>query len=253
MTRTTTTRVESSQLAVQDGLLDSKGVQVNGARSSSTAAARRPCAARSTSRRVSRSTVRRGTRFIAEDGQNVSIKFDVAKKVRPIVSVGKLQQDGKEVVLGKNSYIKECRGRRGVRRLGLFTIAALFFLRLQIAAGCATGPSMRKTTLGTKGTRCGLWRARRFPACRTMTQSTRWTYSRARMRKWRDRRHVGFLPQRSRPRRRSSGITLLMCHMLPGAVYVYEGEAANVDTKHKELTHVPTANHGPTSRWIISL
>ena len=35
-------------------------------------------------------------------------------------------------------------------RFGLFTIAALFFLRLQIAAGCATGPSMRKTTLGTK-------------------------------------------------------------------------------------------------------
>ena len=90
--------------------------------------------------------------FVAEDGQNVNIKFDVANVVRPIVSVGKLQQDGKEAVLGKESYIKECRGRRGVRRLGLFTIAALFFLRLQIAAGCATGPSMGKTTLGTKAT-----------------------------------------------------------------------------------------------------
>ena len=90
--------------------------------------------------------------FVAEDGQNVNIKFDVANVVRLIVSVGKLQQDGKEVVLGKESYIKECRGRRGVRRLGLFTIAALFFLRLQIAAGCATGPSLGKTTLGTKAT-----------------------------------------------------------------------------------------------------
>ena len=72
--------------------------------------------------------------FVAEDGQNVNIKFDVANVVRPIVSVGKLQQGGKEVVLGKKSYIQECRGRRGVRRLGLFSIAALFFLRLQIAA-----------------------------------------------------------------------------------------------------------------------
>ena len=45
----TRTRGGSSQLAVQDCLLDSKGVQVSGARSSSTAAARRPCAARSTS------------------------------------------------------------------------------------------------------------------------------------------------------------------------------------------------------------
>ena len=43
--------------------------------------------------------------FVAEDGQNVNIKFDVANEVRPIVSVGKLQQDGKEVVLGKKSYI----------------------------------------------------------------------------------------------------------------------------------------------------
>ena len=84
--------------------------------------------------------------FVAEDGQDVNIKFDVANVVRPTVSVGKLQQDGKEVVLGKKSYIKERRGRRGVRRLGLFTIAALFFLMLQIAAGCATGPSMGKTT-----------------------------------------------------------------------------------------------------------
>ena len=67
--------------------------------------------------------------FVAEDGQKVNIKFDVANVVRPIVSVGKLQQDGKEVVLGKKSYIQECRGRRGVRRLGLFSIAALFFLR----------------------------------------------------------------------------------------------------------------------------
>ena len=103
-------------------------------------------------------------RFVAEVGQNVSIKFDVANVVRPIVSVGKLQQDGKEVVFGKNSYIKECRGRRGVRRLGLFTIAALFFLRLQIAAGGATGPPWDRT----------------FLACRPMTQNTRWTSSRAR-------------------------------------------------------------------------
>ena len=193
-------------------------------------------------------------RFVAEDGQNVNIKFDVANVVRPIVSVGKLQQDGKEVVLGKKSHIKECRGRRGVRRLGLFTIAALFFLRLQIAAGCATGPSLGKTTLEMKATD-EVWAVEgpEVPACRPMTQSTRWTSSRARMRKWRDRRHVGFLPQRSRPRRRSSGITLLTCHMLPGAVYVPEGEAAIVDTKHKELKHVPTANHGPTSRWTTCL
>ena len=88
--------------------------------------------------------------FVAEDGQNVNIKFHIANVVRPIVSVGKLQ-DGKEVVLGKNSYIKECRGRRGVRRLGLFTVAALFFLRLQIAAGCATGPSMGKDNFGNEG------------------------------------------------------------------------------------------------------
>ena len=186
--------------------------------------------------------------FVAEDGQNVSIKFDVANVVRPTVSVGKLQQDGKEVVLGKNSYIKECRGRRGVRRLGLFTIAALFW-RVALL-----GPAWERQFLERRlRTRCGPWRARRFPACRPMTQSTRWTSSRVRMRTWRDRRHVGFLPQRSRPRRRSSGITLLMCHMLPGAVYVYEGEVAIVDTKHKELKHVPTANHGPTSRWITSL
>ena len=88
--------------------------------------------------------------FVTEDGQSVNIKFEVANVVLPIVSVGNLQHGGKEVVLGKKSYIKECRGRRGVRRLGLFTIAALFFLRLQIAASCAAGPSMRKTILGTK-------------------------------------------------------------------------------------------------------
>ena len=46
--------------------------------------------------------------FVAEDGQNVNMKFDVANAVRPIVSVGKLQQEGKEVVLGKNTHIKEC-------------------------------------------------------------------------------------------------------------------------------------------------
>ena len=34
-------------------------------------------------------------RFVAEDGQGVNIRFDVANVVRPIVSVGKLQQDGK--------------------------------------------------------------------------------------------------------------------------------------------------------------
>ena len=74
-------------------------------------------------------------KFVAEDGQKVTIKFDVANVVRPIVSVGKLQQGCKEVVLGKKSYIKERRGRRGARRLGLFTITALFFLRLQVGAG----------------------------------------------------------------------------------------------------------------------
>ena len=31
-------------------------------------------------------------KFVAEDGQKVTIKFDVANVVRPIVSVGKLQQ-----------------------------------------------------------------------------------------------------------------------------------------------------------------
>ena len=36
-----------------------------------------------------------------------------------------------------------------------------------------------------------------------------------------------------------------MCHMLPGAVYAHEGEAAIVDTKHKELKHVPTAKSWP--------
>ena len=46
-------------------------------------------------------------KFVAEDGQNVKIKFDVANVVRPIVSVGKLQQGGKEVGLGRKSYIKE--------------------------------------------------------------------------------------------------------------------------------------------------
>ena len=56
--------------------------------------------------------------FFAEDGQKVTIKFDVANVVRPIVGVGKLEKSGKEVVLGKKSYIKERRGRRGVRRLG---------------------------------------------------------------------------------------------------------------------------------------
>ena len=91
-------------------------------------------------------------KFVAEDGQNVQIKFDVANVVRPIVSVGKLQQGGKEVVLGRKSYIQERRGRRGVRRLGLFNIAALFFLRLQIAAGCDTGASMGRITVGTQAT-----------------------------------------------------------------------------------------------------
>ena len=65
--------------------------------------------------------------FVAEDGQNATIKFDVANVVRPIVSVGKLQQHGKEVVLGKKIYIKECRGRQGVRRLGLFTVALRYW------------------------------------------------------------------------------------------------------------------------------
>ena len=91
-------------------------------------------------------------KFVAEDGQNVHIKFDVANVVTPIVSVGKLQQGGKEVVLGRKSYIQERRGRRGVRRLGLFNIAALFFLLLQIAAGCDTGVSLVRTTLGTQAT-----------------------------------------------------------------------------------------------------
>ena len=91
-------------------------------------------------------------KFVAEDGQNVQIKFDVANVVRPIVSVGKLQQGGKEVVLGWKSYIQERRGRRGVRRLGLFNVAALFFLRLQIAAGCDTGASRGRTKLGTQAT-----------------------------------------------------------------------------------------------------
>ena len=63
---------------------------------------------------------------------------------------------------------------------------------------------------------------------------------------------MGFLSQRSLARRRSSGITLLMCHMPLGAVYVYEGEAAIIDTKHKEVKHVPTASHGPISRWTTS-
>ena len=87
--------------------------------------------------------------FVAEDGQNVKIKFDVPNVVRPIVSVGKLQQGGREVVLGRKSYIKERLGRRGVRRLGLFKTAALFFLRLQIAAGCDTGVRMERTTQAT--------------------------------------------------------------------------------------------------------
>ena len=91
-------------------------------------------------------------KFVAEDGQKVKIKFDVANVVRPIVSVGKLQQGGKEVVLGRKSYIKERRGRRGVRRLGLFTIAALFFLSLQVAAVCDTGTSLGRTTVGTQAT-----------------------------------------------------------------------------------------------------
>ena len=90
--------------------------------------------------------------FFAEDGQKVTIKFDVANVVRPIVSVGKLQKSGKEVVLGKKSYIKERRGRRRVRRLGLFTIAALFFLRLQVAAGCDIGTSVGRMTVGTQAT-----------------------------------------------------------------------------------------------------
>ena len=90
-------------------------------------------------------------KFVAEDGQKVTIKFDVANVVRPIVSVGKLQQGGKEVVLGKKSYIKERRGRRGVRRLGLFTIAALFFLRLQVAAGCDIGDQLGKDDSGDTG------------------------------------------------------------------------------------------------------
>ena len=58
--------------------------------------------------------------FVAEDGQRVNIKFDVANVVRPIMSVGKLQQTGKEIVLGRKCYIQERCGRRGVRLLGLF-------------------------------------------------------------------------------------------------------------------------------------
>ena len=68
------------------------------------------------------------------------------------MSVGKLQKSGKEVVLEKKSYIKERRGRRGVRRLGLFTIAALFFLRLQVAAVCDIGTSVGRMTVGTQAT-----------------------------------------------------------------------------------------------------
>ena len=52
----------------------------------------------------------------------------------------------------KKSNIKERRGRRGVRRLGLFTIAALFFLRLQVAAECDTGTSVGRMTVGTQAT-----------------------------------------------------------------------------------------------------
>ena len=90
--------------------------------------------------------------FVAEDGQKVTIKFDVANVVRPIVSVGKLQKGGKEVILGKKNCIKERRGRRGVRRLGLFTIAALFLLRLQVAAGCDIGSSLGRMTVETQAT-----------------------------------------------------------------------------------------------------
>ena len=91
-------------------------------------------------------------KFWSEDGQRVKIKFDVANVVRPIVSVGKLQKGGKEVILGRKSYIKERCGRRGVRRLGLFKTAALFFLRLQIAAADDAGASLRRTPVGAQAT-----------------------------------------------------------------------------------------------------
>ena len=126
--------------------------------------------------------------IVAEDGQSVKIKFDV----------GKLQQDGKEVVLGKKSYIKECRGRRGVRRLGCSLSRHSSFSGSRSRRVALLGPAWERQFWERRlRTRCGPWRVRRFPACRPMTQSTRWTSSRARMRKWRDRRHVGFLPQRS--------------------------------------------------------
>ena len=63
--------------------------------------------------------------------------------------LGNCKKGGKEVVLGKRSYIKERRGRRGVRRLGLFTH---FFLRLQVAAGCDVGTSLGRMTVGTQAT-----------------------------------------------------------------------------------------------------
>ena len=77
-----------------------------------------------------------------------------------------------------------------------------------------------------------------------MTQSTRWTSSRARMRKRRGRRHVGFLYQRSRPRRRSSGITLLMCHMLPGAVHEAQGAEARADSESWPYIQVVDSKYG---------
>ena len=192
--------------------------------------------------------------FVAEDGQNVTIKFDVANVVRPIVSVGKLQQGGKEVVLGKKSYVKERRGRRGVRRLGLFTIAALFFLRLQVAAGCDIGTSLGRMTVGTQATD-EVWavegpdvtgmpieesehqvdvvnneteeleglEARGLP---TPVEPTKAEVE------WHNLTHVPHAPWCS--------------------VHVYEGEDVIVVTKHKEQKQELTANHGPTFRWITS-
>ena len=131
-------------------------------------------------------------------------------------------------------------------------LGALFFLRLQIAAGGATGPSMGKTTLGTKATD-EVWAVEGPEVPGMQDDDPEHQVDIFQSENEEMEGPEGFLPQRSRPRRRSSGITLLMCHMLPGAVNVYEGEVAIVDTKHKELKHVPTANHGPTSRWITSL
>ena len=89
--------------------------------------------------------------FVAEDGQNVNIKFDVANVVRPIESVGSCSRTAR-----KSSWAKRATSRSVVDGevydgLGC-SLSRLFFLRLQIAAGCATGPSMGKTTLGTKAT-----------------------------------------------------------------------------------------------------